>query len=225
MVLQLFSQRPDPCSPRVKPENVSQEQADTTHRLVRNVRLVPGYYGRKGEGVLAKPILVFDGCALRRLLADTGEWPNEKVDKDHPVRYTTVIRAPYWNKSTLRFEEGLICRACASQGWVHRDYGGALANLYATRYPIWGLPWRRYSQKGMRNLEQYGAMFKIQWFDGERRYVHEKPFEQWIWDEPKELQCISSLLSRCREKEIEFPEGQPFLHMWDHVSSEVEMGS
>jgi hypothetical protein len=75
------------------------------------------------------------------------------------------------------------------------------------------------------HLEQYGAIFKIERVDGENRYVHEKPFEQWTWTEPKELCRIRSLLSRCREKEIEFPEGQPFLYGWDHVSSEREVKS
>jgi hypothetical protein len=211
----------------LKLENLGQEQADIAHRLAPKVQLVPGYYGWKAEGILRESKLAFDQRALLRLLPDSKEWLNSKVDEGHPIYYAAMIRAPYWNKSTLRFEEGLICRACASQGWVYRDPNeGLLAKMYGTQYPIWGLPWRRYSQEGMRDhLEQYGAIIKIQWFGGERRYVHEKPFEQWICDEPKELRRISSLLFQCREKEIEFPEGQPFLHTWDHVSSEIETQS
>jgi hypothetical protein len=206
-----FLKDPAPVPRRFKPDNVSMARW-----LVPSVRLVPGVYGRKAEGLPKGPILAFDECALRRLLPNAGEWLNAKFDKDHPIHYTTVIRAPYWNTSTLRFEEGLICRACAAQGWAFRDPNeGLLGKMTGRHYPIWGLPWRRYSQEGMRDhLEQYGAIFKMQWFDGKRRYVHEKPFEQWTSNDPKELRAISSLLFLCREKEIKFPEGQPFLHKW-----------
>jgi hypothetical protein len=73
---------------------------------------------------------------------------------------------------------------------------GLLAKMIGTQYPVWGLPWRQYSRECMRcHLEQCGAIFKIQWFDGETRYVHEKPFAEWIWDEPTELRWISDLLT------------------------------
>jgi hypothetical protein len=75
------------------------------------------------------------------------------------------------------------------------------------------------------HLEQYGRIFKIERPDGETRYVHEKPFAERTWDEPSVYasHAMSSVLRRCREKEIEVPQGQLFLAEWYHVSSEAEI--
>jgi hypothetical protein len=183
------------------------------------VWLLPGSYGWKAQGILKTPRLAVDERALRRLLPDERP-PDKAFNCGRLGCYTTVIHASYWNAAHLRSEEGLICRACASQGWVYTSKDSELlAKMNGTPYLVWGLPWRRYSQDGMRHhLEKHGAIFKIQWFDCEILYVHEKSFAQWIWDHPTELRWISDLLTRCRKKQIEFLKRQPFLHMWEHVS-------
>jgi hypothetical protein len=100
---------------RSTPENLSHEQADRIRQVLPCVRLVPGSYGWKAQGVLKVPRVAVDERTLRRLLPNERP-PDRTIDQGHPLRYTTVIRAPYWNAPNLRFEEGLMCRACASQG-------------------------------------------------------------------------------------------------------------
>jgi hypothetical protein len=207
---------------RVPPSVMSQEEALRTCPHVPNVRLSVGYYGRMAKVPSSRPDLVFDLRSLQCALPAASSWPHANVRKGHPLRYTTVIRAPYWDAHTERFEEGFFCRACSSQGWSHRSRNG-LTCYFFKEYPVWGLPWRRYTRDGMKaHIDRYGTIFKIQTTEEETRYVHEKPFAERTWEEPSELFAIP-LLRRCREKEIKYPQGQPFLDWWEHVSSQHEV--
>jgi hypothetical protein len=57
------------------------------------------------------------------------------------------------------------------------------------------------------------------------RYVHETPFTRarYTWDEPDELRGMTRILRRCKDKELQFPLGQPYLSSWEHVYVDVEL--
>jgi hypothetical protein len=208
---------------RVPSSVISQKEVLSTYQNVPNVRLSEGYYGVWGRVLLPRPMLVFDLRAIQGALPAASSWPHATVEKDHALRYTAVIRAPYWDAHAARFDEGFFCRACSSQGWTFRGrFGHDLARQY--EYPIWGLPWRRYTRDGMRDhIDRYGTIFEIQTPREERRYVHEKPFAEHIWEEPTALQDISLLLRSCREKEFQLPQGQLIISGWRRVSSDREI--
>lgn len=122
-------------SQRVKTENLIGERADKARPRVLSVWLLPGYYGWKGEGAVKNHTLALDRRVIRRLLPPTEKCPDMLLNQDHPLRYTTMVRALYWNTSTLCFEEGVFCIACASQGWVHReDNSRLLAKMHGAKY-------------------------------------------------------------------------------------------
>ncbi|KAF1841296.1 uncharacterized protein K460DRAFT_369338 [Cucurbitaria berberidis CBS 394.84] len=208
---------------RVPSSMTSHEEVVQTCQNVPNVRLSEGYYGLKANGILSRPMLAFDLRKLRHTLPTASNWERSSVRNGHPLCYTAVIRAPYWDAQAARFEEGYFCRACASQGWTHRSRQG-LVLFHCLEFPVWGSPWRRYTREGMRaHIDRYGTIFKIQTPFEESRYVHEKPFTEFVWEDPDELRGIGPLLQRCREKEIQLVQGQPFLSGWDTVSSNLEI--
>jgi hypothetical protein len=202
---------------RFKPPMMAGEEGLSLRQHVPNVRLSVGYYGLNAKAAVSEPIVAFDMRALRCALPAACDWYGHDVRRGHPLRYTTVIRAPYWDAHSARFEEGFHCRACASQGWLHRSRAG-ISIFFREDYPIWGLPWRRYTRDGMRaHIERYGMIHRVQDHSGEVRYVHEKPFAKFVWDEPDELREMAHLLHRCRDKELVFLQGQPFLPSWEGV--------
>ncbi|PVI00143.1 hypothetical protein DM02DRAFT_709153 [Periconia macrospinosa] len=173
-----------------------QETLDALKRVVSHVHLVPGAYGAgKPHGKVHDAYLVFDLRALEPFFPAPSHWmlpwklfpapshlklpwklfPNSvdwmhclKPYESRPFRYTTIVRAPYWNKLKLRFEEGLMCRACSSQCRVQMSSFPAPDNS-----PEWGRPGRRYSETGLGDhIRQYGAIVKTMRDDGRWRYFH-----------------------------------------------------
>jgi hypothetical protein len=211
---------------RFKPPMMSEQEGFGACQQIPNIRLSVGYYGLKGTAPACKEMICFDQRALRQALPAACDWHNRDVRKGHPLRYATVIRAPYWDAQTAHYEEGFFCRACTSQGWLHRDRTSLNPHFFREDYPIWELPWRRYTRSGMKaHIQQCGRILKVQDRQSGMRYVHEKPFTRtrYTWDEPDELRGMTRILRRCKDKELQFPFGQPYLSSWEHVYVDVEL--
>lgn len=96
---------------------MTEEAALKILKRVLHVQCSPGHYGMRGEGYLHHQLVIFDRRALYRALLDT--FDKYRFDERlHLLRYAVVLRAPYWDTYTQRFEEGL-CRACATQRWKY----------------------------------------------------------------------------------------------------------
>jgi hypothetical protein len=206
---------------RFKPPMMSEQEGSLACQHIPNVRLSIGYYGLTGTVPGTEKNIAFDQRVLRRTLPTSCNWHGHNVKKGHPLRYGTVIRAPYRDCQTGHYEESFFCVACASQGWLHRDCNKS--HFFREDYPIWELPWRRYTRYGMEaHIQQHGIILKVQDNQGGIRYVHEKSFTQYVWDEPDELRGMRGILRRCKEKKLYFPIGQPYLTRWAHVYVDYE---
>jgi hypothetical protein len=79
-----------------------------------------GYYSARANIILNKPGVAFDQRALRVKTDNPYRYTSIRPDGDlDPLRFVAVIRAPYSDESTQYFEEGFLCRACASRGLEH----------------------------------------------------------------------------------------------------------
>lgn len=206
---------------RIKPNMMRRIEILADWKLIPSMRFSCGLYGQWAHYNVSDQVLGLDVRALRRALPEACNWLGQ-VERGHSLRYTTVIRAPYWDASSARFEEGFFCKACASQGWTYRSHD-RLSLFVCEKYPIWDVPWSRHTRDGMRaHIIEHGPIFKVRTTGEEERFVHEKPFTRYTWDEPTELREISHVLRRCREESLQFPQGLPFLSTWDRVSPTVE---
>lgn len=195
---------------------MTEKQQTFALQNIPHVRLSIGHYGINGDVSTTDRMLAFDQRALKRYIPDLSSWPGHVVKSGHALRYTTVIRAPFWDIDKECYEEGFLCRACATQGYSHRT---DVSLLNSAEYPIWDLPWRRYTRNGMKeHLREHGAICKRPCEREGVRFVHQKPFSRYSYDEPGVLRSISGVLQRCRRKEISFSPGQVYIARWDSLN-------
>lgn len=186
--------------------------------------LVPSsYYGDNEIMSADKALLAFDYRAFRAR-ADSPAWKNPRTGSSlHPCRYMAVIRGPYFDEHTQSFEEGFHCRACAYQGRSHSENPSSGTLGGGPPFRTWGMPWRKYTRDGLRDhLDRFGRILRVKEASGQVRYAHERPFSRRtdMYYYAPELESISDLLRRCRDKEIEWVPLQPFLLRWNEVSTE-----
>ncbi|KAL6704048.1 hypothetical protein ACN47E_008812 [Coniothyrium glycines] len=209
--------RDDLVAQRFKPAMLREDESFLAHlhRHIPSVRFSTGFYGIYGTVPVNERITGFDQRALRKAWPAAAEWRGHDVKLGHAARYTTVIRAPYWDAETADYEEGFFCKACAAQGHTHR---GDVSVFAREEYPIWGLPWRRYTRLGFHaHIDEHGRIRKVQDHEGVARFAHENPFTGSVWDEPDELRRIAHTLRRCKDEGLRFSPGQPFLAGWEQV--------
>lgn len=139
-----------------------------------------------------------------------------------------AIQAPYLNSDTGLFDEGVCCRACANQGWENLP-SVTEAQVRILPYPIWGVPYRRYTSAGIKaHLEEFGRVLQVSVGRDESRnekgvcFVHESPLHRYVKlseCQADELVRMCAVLSRCRDKTIEFEPLRTILPQWYAVPS------